>query len=186
MVKLDKIYTRGGDAGITSLGDGARVPKHALRVAAYGAVDEANAAIGVARLHTDGEIDMMLARIQNDLFDLGADLCVPANTGRKPVLRVSKQQVTRLEQEIDRLNEQLQPLSSFILPGGSPPAAYLHMARTVVRRAERIICAFVEEEQLSPPLLAYINRLSDHLFVAARYLNNRGQADVLWDPGKNQ
>jgi len=186
MVKLDKIYTRGGDAGRTSLGDGTRVPKNALRVAAYGAVDEANAAIGLARLHTDGEIDMMLARIQNDLFDLGADLCVPADTGRKTVLRVSKRQVTRLEQEIDRLNEQLQPLSSFILPGGLPSAACLHMARTVVRRAERIICEFVEEEQLSPPLLAYINRLSDHLFVAARYLNNCRQADVLWDPGENQ
>ena len=186
MVKLDKIYTRGGDAGLTSLGDGTRVPKHALRVAAYGAIDEANASIGVARLHTDGKVDSMLAQIQNDLFDLGADLCVPVGEEEKPALRVNEQQVGRLEQEIDLLNAELPPLSSFVLPGGLPPAAYLHMARTSVRRAERLIFELNEEEQLTPQVLAYINRLSDHLFVCARYVNNCGQADVLWEPGKNQ
>ncbi len=186
MVKLDRIYTRGGDAGLTSLGDGTRVPKHALRVAAYGAIDEANASIGGARLHTDGKVDSMLAQIQNDLFDLGADLCVPVGEEENPALRVNEQQVGRLEQEIDLLNAELHPLSSFVLPGGLPPAAYLHMARTSVRRAERLIFELNEEEQLTPQVLAYINRLSDHLFVCARYVNNYGQADVLWEPGKNQ
>ena len=186
MVKLDKIYTRGGDSGLTSLGDGSRVAKHVLRVGACGTIDEANAMIGIARLHTEGEVDAMLARIQNDLFDLGADLCVPGKNRKKTSLRVAEQQVIRLEQEIDRLNKRLQPLSSFILPGGAPASAYLHLARTVVRRAERMICNLVEQEQMALHLRAYINRLSDHLFVVARYLNNHGQSDVLWEPGKNQ
>ena len=186
MVKLDKIYTRGGDAGLTSLGDGSRVPKHVLRVGACGTVDEANGMIGLARLHTEDEVDSMLARIQNDLFDLGADLCIPEKAGQKPSLRITERQVIRLEKEIDHLNKDLQPLSSFILPGGAPASAYLHVARTVVRRAERMICDLFEQQQLSDPLRAYINRLSDHLFVVARYLNNRGQSDVLWEPGKNQ
>lgn len=186
MVKLDKIYTRGGDAGQTSLGDGSRVAKHGARVDAYGTVDEANAVIGLARLHTDGEADAMLARIQNDLFDLGADLCVPVAEGAKPRLRVSDAQVARLEAEIDTLNNELQPLASFILPGGSGAAAHLHLARTVVRRAERLTSALAEVESIGAPSLAYLNRLSDHLFVLARHLNDNGAADVLWKPGENQ
>lgn len=186
MVKLDKIYTRGGDAGQTSLGDGSRVAKHGPRVAAYGTVDEANAVIGLARLHTDGEADAILARVQNDLFDLGADLCVPVNQGGKARLRVSETQVERLEAEIDTLNARLQPLTSFILPGGSPAAAHLHLARTVVRRAERLTSALAENEPIAPTSLAYLNRLSDHLFVLARHLNDDGAADILWKPGENQ
>ena len=186
MVKLDKIYTRGGDSGLTSLGDGSRVPKHALRVGACGSIDEATAMIGIARLHTEGDVDAMLARIQNDLFDAGADICVPGNNRQKPSLRLTERQVARLEQEIDRLNRDLQPLSSFILPGGAPASAYLHLARTVVRRAERLICGLVDQEPMSRNVQTYINRLSDHLFVVARYLNNRGQSDILWEPGKNQ
>lgn len=186
MVKLDKIYTRGGDAGQTSLGDGSRVSKHGSRVAAYGTVDEANAVIGLVRLHTDGEADAVLARIQNDLFDLGADLCVPVAEGAKPRLRVSEAQVERLENEIDTFNAQLEPLTSFILPGGSPAAAHLHLARTVVRRAERLTSALAEHEAIAPASLAYLNRLSDHLFVLARHLNDNGAADVLWKPGENQ
>jgi cob(I)alamin adenosyltransferase len=189
MVKLDKIYTRGGDTGQTSLGDGSRVPKHGLRVEAYGTVDEANAVIGLARLHTDGNADVMLARIQNDLFDLGADLCVPANNdgeGGKSRLRVSAAQAERLEGEIDALNSQLQPLTSFILPGGSAASAHLHHARTVARRAERLACALAETEDLAPAILAYLNRLSDHLFVLARHLNGKGADDVLWQPGENR
>ncbi len=186
MVKLDKIYTRGGDSGQTSLGDGSRVAKHGPRVAAYGTVDEANAVIGLARLHTEGEADAMLARVQNDLFDLGADLCVPVAEGAKARLRVSEAQVERLEGEIDALNARLQPLTSFILPGGSSAAAHLHLARTVVRRAERLTGALSEDEPIAPPSLAYINRLSDHLFVLARHLNDDGAADILWKPGENR
>lgn len=186
MVKLDKIYTRGGDAGQTSLGDGSRVPKHGLRVEAYGTVDEANAVIGLARLSTAGDADAMLSRIQNDLFDLGADLCVPVADGAKPRLRVSDTQVTRLEAEIDDLNADLQPLTSFILPGGTEAAAHLHLARTVVRRAERLASALAEQEPVAPASLAYLNRLSDHLFVLARHLNGKGAGDVLWKPGENQ
>jgi cob(I)alamin adenosyltransferase len=186
MVRLTRIYTRGGDKGKTSLGDGKRVAKHALRVAAYGDVDEANAVIGVARLHTQGEADQMLARIQNDLFDLGADLCTPEGDGSRPALRVDAAQVTRLENEIDAMNAELQPLSSFILPGGSPAAAHLHHARTVVRRAERLVSALTAKESINPQALAYVNRLSDHLFVLARWLNAKGAADVLWVPGENR
>jgi cob(I)alamin adenosyltransferase len=184
MVRLTRIYTRGGDGGETSLGDGSRVKKHALRVEAYGTVDEANAAIGLARLHTAGAADAMLARIQNDLFDLGADLATPV-TGRKApgALRIVAAQVARLEQEIDTLNDELAPLESFVLPGGTPSAAYLHLARTITRRAERLVAALAETEPLDPESLKYLNRLSDHLFVLSRHLNDRGAGDVLWQPG---
>ena len=191
MVRLDRIYTRGGDTGETSLGSGARVAKHDLRVDAYGTVDEANATIGLARLHTGemAEADAMLARIQNDLFDLGADLCTPeddARTERKGALRVTEAQVARLESEIDMLNERLEPLASFVLPGGSPAAAHLHHARTVARTAERLVAALAAREAVNPQAVAYINRLSDHLFVLARHLNDDGRADVLWVPGGNR
>jgi cob(I)alamin adenosyltransferase len=187
MVRLTRIYTRGGDKGETSLGDGARVAKHDPRVAAYGTVDEANASIGLARLHTAGELDAILARVQNDLFDLGADLCRPegGEAGRAP-LRVSEAQVRRLEAEIDGINARLKPLDSFLLPGGSPAAAYLHLARTVARRAEREITALAERDALNPEAVRYINRLSDLLFVLARQANDDGAKDVLWEPGANR
>ncbi len=185
MVRLTRIYTRGGDKGKTSLGDGRRVAKHDLRVEAYGTVDEANAVIGLARLHTTGddEADARLARIQNDLFDLGADLCVPETEGQTGGLRIVQSQIDRLEGEIDAMNAELAPLTSFILPGGSPGAAHLHHARTVTRRAERLICLLAEAEAVNPLAIAYANRLSDHLFVFARHLNQRGTKDVLWVPG---
>jgi cob(I)alamin adenosyltransferase len=187
MVKLTKIYTRGGDAGETSLGGGRRVAKHDLRVAAYGTVDEANAAIGVARLHSSGAADAMLGRIQNDLFDLGADLCTPEDKASKtPALRVTQAQIDRLEREIDAMNEKLAPLNSFVLPGGSEVAALLHVARTVTRRAERLISELATQEKLNPLALKYANRLSDHLFVLARHLNEDGRRDVLWVPGQNR
>jgi cob(I)alamin adenosyltransferase len=187
MVRLTRIYTRGGDAGQTSLGDGARVPKHDPRVAAFGTVDEANAAIGVARLHTSGEADAMLGRIQNDLFDLGADLCTPEEENPAyPPLRMTEAQVERLEREIDAMNETLAPLNSFVLPGGSAAAAYLHVARTVTRRAERLMVELAERERVNPAALRYANRLSDHLFVMSRHLNDDGAADVLWVPGSNR
>jgi cob(I)alamin adenosyltransferase len=187
VVRLTRIYTRGGDGGETSLGSGERVPKHALRVEVYGTVDEANAAIGMARLATSGEADAMLGRIQNDLFDLGADLCTPEGRHRgQQALRVSDFQVERLEREIDALNAHLAPLDSFILPGGGPAAAQVHVARTVVRRAERLLCRLVAEEEINPAALRYLNRLSDHLFVLARHLNDGGRADVLWKPGANR
>tara|TARA_R110002110_G_scaffold125067_10_gene302724 strand:- start:153 stop:716 length:564 start_codon:yes stop_codon:yes gene_type:complete len=187
MVTLDKIYTRGGDAGQTSLGDGKRVDKHSLRVAAYGTSDEANGVIGMARLHSDGEMDAMLSRIQNDLFDLGADLCTPED-GRKAegALRISPEQVVRLEREIDAINVDLAPLKSFILPGGTPLAAHLHLARTIVRRAERIMTELAAIEQINPDVIRYVNRLSDHLFVLARVANDNGRSDVLWQPGANR
>ncbi|MGE5537463.1 MAG: cob(I)yrinic acid a,c-diamide adenosyltransferase [Gemmatimonas sp.] len=181
MVKLTRIYTRGGDKGETSLGDGARISKADLRVEAIGTVDETNAAIGLARLHADGDVDAMLGRIQNDLFDLGADLCVPHGEGER--LRIAASQVARLEREIDALNADLAELNSFVLPGGVPAAAALHFARTVARRAERLIVALAARETLNPQAIAYINRLSDHLFVLARHLNDRGARDVLWKPG---
>lgn len=191
MVKLTRIYTRGGDKGLTSLGDGSRRAKHDLRIAAYGTVDEANAAIGLARLHCRGEdaqaADAMLARIQNDLFDLGADLCTPeAEAPKYPPLRIQQSQVERLEAEIDRMNEKLSPLNSFILPGGSAASAHLHLARTLVRRAERLIAELGEHESLNPAALRYANRLSDHLFVLSRHLNRDGADDVLWVPGANR
>jgi cob(I)alamin adenosyltransferase len=187
VVRLTRIYTRGGDAGETSLGDGARVPKHALRVSAYGTVDEANAAIGIARLHTDPATDEMLGRIQNDLFDLGADLCTPAGGRRNSgALRIVKSQTERLEGEIDGMNASLAPLDSFILPGGSPAAVHLHLARTVVRRAERLVSELAGAEEVNPEALKYLNRLSDHLFVLGRWVNDRGTLDVLWTPGANR
>lgn len=185
MVLLSRIYTKGGDRGQTSLGDGSRVPKHDARVAAYGTVDEANATIGLARLHTEGETDAMLARIQNDLFDLGADLCRPG-TETEGALRIDDAQVLRLEREIDSMNEQLQPLRSFVLPGGTAAAAFLHLARTATRRAERLVVGLAEAEAVNPAAIRYLNRLSDHLFVLSRALNDQGRGDVLWVPGANR
>jgi len=188
MVRLTKIYTRTGDKGTTALGDGARVAKHAIRVEAYGTVDEANAALGLARLYADPAAADMLSRIQNDLFDLGADLCVPIAAGETPgtALRVTPPQVDRLEREIDAMNECMTPLASFILPGGSAASAHLHMARTIVRRAERLVSALSESEPVTSHALIYLNRLSDHLFVLARFANNRGNDDILWKPGTNR
>jgi cob(I)alamin adenosyltransferase len=191
MVQLTRIYTRGGDAGETSLGDGTRVAKHALRVEAYGTVDEANAAVGLCRLHSGNlpETDAMLARIQNDLFDLGADLCTPEDAeraARKGALRILPAQILRLEQEIDALNADLAPLNSFVLPGGSALAAHLHLARTVTRRAERLTTALASAEPVNPEAVKYLNRLSDHLFVLSRHVNDRGAGDVLWVPGANR
>ncbi len=187
MVRLTRIYTRGGDGGETSLGDGARVPKHALRVAAYGTVDEANAAIGIARLHADAAADDMLGRIQNDLFDLGADLCTPED-GRRAAgaLRIAAAQVERLEHEIDAMNAALRPLDSFILPGGTSAAAHLHLARTIIRRAERLVSELARIEPVNPEAFKYLNRLSDHLFVLGRRVNDGGASDVLWRPGANR
>jgi cob(I)alamin adenosyltransferase len=187
MVVLNRIYTRTGDKGETALGDGTRLPKHALRISAYGTVDEANAAIGLARLHVEGEIDAMLARIQNDLFDLGADLCVPESGKRgTAALRIIDSQVDRLEREIDAMNAELNPLTSFVLPGGTPAAAYLHLARTIVRRAERLMVELSETEKIGSAAVKYVNRLSDHLFVASRFANDKGAKDVLWTPGANR
>jgi len=184
MVKLTRIYTRGGDKGKTSLGDGSRVPKQSLRVEAFGTVDEANAAIGLARLHISGDENAMLARIQNDLFDLGADLCTPeSGTRAAGALRIVAAQVKRLETEIDAMNAALAPLNSFVLPGGTPAAASLHLARTVTRRAERLVCALAAAETVNPEAVKYLNRLSDHLFVLGRRLNGNGAQDVLWQPG---
>jgi len=186
MVSLDRIYTRGGDGGETSLGDGRRVPKHALRVEVMGDVDEASAMIGLARLHVDGDPDLRetLMRIQNDLFDVGADLCVPdfPDVGRSR-LRVVAGQVERLEREIDAMNARLAPLKSFILPGGRPLAAALHAARAVVRRAERRACELARAETVNLEVVRYLNRLSDHLFVAARRANGDGADDTTWIPG---
>jgi cob(I)alamin adenosyltransferase len=192
MVKLNKIYTKTGDAGTTGLGTGKRVRKDDQRIAAYGTVDETNAALGMVRIHLAGHqgLDAKLGRIQNDLFDLGADLCVP-DSGEKPAfepLRVTADQVQRLEDEIDEMNAELKPLKSFVLPGGSPASAALHVARTVCRRAEREMVALVaiEGEPVSEAALKYVNRLSDFLFVAGRYVNDRGKSDILWVPGQNR
>ncbi|GGX94907.1 cob(I)yrinic acid a,c-diamide adenosyltransferase [Litchfieldella qijiaojingensis] len=187
MVKLNKIYTRTGDKGDTGLGDGSRVPKHDLRVEAYGTVDETNAALGLAQLHAEGELHQVLARIQNDLFDVGADLCTPEQDASKhPPLRVAASQVDYLEERIDALNEHLASLRSFILPGGTPLAAHLHLARTIARRAERLIARLMETQPVNPEVLRYMNRLSDLLFVAARTANANGADDVLWVPGANR
>jgi cob(I)alamin adenosyltransferase len=193
MVVLSKIYTKTGDKGTTALGSGERVAKHSLRIAAYGTVDETNASIGMVRVHlgsADPAVDDKLVRIQNDLFDLGADLCVP-DRGQKleyEPLRITDAQVQRLEAEIDEMNSELKPLRSFVLPGGSPAAAALHMARTISRRAERLMVELASDpgEPVSAPALKYINRLSDFLFVASRYVNDRGKSDVLWVPGQNR
>ena len=192
MVKLNKIYTKTGDDGTTGLVSGPRRTKDDLRVEAYGTIDEANSAIGLARLHTTSlpELDGMLMLIQNDLFDLGADLATP-DTGEPPAyepLRIVETQVDRVERDIDQLNAALEPLKSFILPGGSPAAAHLHLARTIARRAERLMVALArtDGEIVSEAAMKYVNRLSDFLFVAARHANARGHADVLWVPGKNR
>jgi cob(I)alamin adenosyltransferase len=189
MVVLNRIYTRTGDDGTTALGSGERRKKYDLRIACYGTIDETNAAIGVVRLHTmhDHEIEPMLARIQNDLFDLGADLCLPGPR-KDSGLTVTDAQVTRLESEIDRLNADLAPLRSFVLPGGTPAAAHLHVARTVCRRAERLMAELADQpgEHVSVVALKYTNRLSDFLFVASRRANQKGTGDVLWVPGQNR
>jgi cob(I)alamin adenosyltransferase len=190
MVVLNRIYTRTGDDGTTSLGSGERRPKFDLRITAYGTVDETNAAIGIARLHLSArpDIDTMLGMIQNDLFDLGADLAVPQREDRAERLRVVATQVERLERDIDSLNADLSPLTSFILPGGTPAAAYLHLARTICRRAERIMVELAANpvEPVSDAAIQYINRLSDFLFVASRAVNDNGAGDVLWVPGQNR
>jgi len=191
MVVLSKIYTRTGDDGTTALGSGRRVAKFDLRVECYGTLDETNATIGLARLHTrsDQALDAMLARIQNDLFDLGAELCYPDESkDARGRLSVSDAQVERLEGEIDTLNRELQPLRSFVLPGGTPAASFLHLARTISRRAERLMVALAARpnEPVGGSALRYINRLSDFLFVAARYANDKGRSDVLWVPGQNR
>ncbi|MFV0335271.1 MAG: cob(I)yrinic acid a,c-diamide adenosyltransferase [Tropicimonas sp.] len=187
MVVLNKIYTRTGDGGDTALGNGTRVAKHSLRVEAYGTVDECNATLGLARLHADGEMAVRLAAIQNDLFDLGADLCRPEMErdaqAEYPPLRMIGAQVERLEAEIDAMNADLAPLRSFILPGGSPLAAHLHLCRTVSRRAERRAVELASAEPVNPAAVKYLNRLSDWFFVAARVANGNGAADVLWVPG---
>jgi len=194
MVVLNRIYTRTGDDGTTSLGSGARRKKYDLRVAAYGTVDEVNAVIGLVRLHTSGDpaldaaLDTALGRIQNDLFDVEADLCLAEKGPGGARLTVTDAQVAWLEGEIDRLNAELEPLKSFILPGGSPASAYLHLARTVCRRAERIMVELKDQpgEGVSEPSLKYVNRLSDYLFVAGRHANDKGAGDVLWAPGQNR
>jgi len=187
VVKLNKIYTRTGDNGSTGLVDASRCLKDDLRVEAYGTVDETNATIGIARLYTinaAGILDSMLIRVQNDLFDLGADIATSKDSDKKTVsLRVTEKQVQRLENEIDDMNAHIQPLKSFVLPGGRSASAYLHLARTVARRAERIIVALHNREKINLFTLQYINRLSDFLFVAARFTNGKGQGDVLWVPG---
>jgi cob(I)alamin adenosyltransferase len=185
MVRIDRVVTRGGDAGETSLGDGARLRKDAPRIEAIGAVDETNAAIGVLRLTTRDapDVDAMLARVQNDLFDVGADLSVPGEGGNR--LRLTDVPVDRLEAEIDAMNASQPKLTSFILPGGNPGAAYAHMARTVARRAERAVVRLAADEAVTPALIRYLNRLSDHLFVLARALNDNGAGDILWVPGGN-
>jgi cob(I)alamin adenosyltransferase len=185
MVFLSRIYTKAGDTGETGLGDGSRVPKDARRVTAYGEVDELNAVLGLVVADT-GETSGFLQSVQNDLFDVGADLCIPPATGETAKsLRIRPEQVTRLEREIDRLNERLEPLQSFVLPGGSLVSAWLHLARTVCRRAERSVVTLMRTESVNPNVLIYLNRLSDLLFVMARVANNDGQGDVLWEPGKN-
>jgi len=186
VVQLTRIYTKGGDKGRTSLASGKRVPKHAARVEAYGAVDEAGAVIGLARLEAT-DYDALLLRIQNDLFDLGADLATPeVEAPPHPPLRIVAAQTLALEKEIDRFNAELQPLKSFVLAGGTPGAARLHLARTVVRRAERRATALAAAEPINPEAIRYLNRLSDLLFVLARHANAKGTADVLWVPGQNR
>ena len=190
MVVLNKIYTKTGDDGETALGDGSRVAKHSMRVTAYGTVDELNATLGIARLEANDEMSAHLARIQNDLFDLGADLCTPnieKDAERPyPALRIVEAQVTRLEKEIDKMNADLEPLRSFILPGGTALSAHLHMCRTVCRRAERHCVELATMESVNPLAVKYLNRLSDWFFVAGRVANEGGKADILWTPGANR
>lgn len=184
MVRIDRVITRGGDSGETSLGDGTRLWKSSLRVEAYGTVDEANAAIGLLRLHCMGEDDAMLARVQNDLFDVGADLCVPGEAGDR--LRLTDAPSLRLEAEVAEMNEKLPRLTSFVLPGGTPAAAHAHLARTITRRAERRVVALAQAEPVNPAVVRYLNRMSDHLFVLGRRLNENAARDVLWVPGANR
>lgn len=190
MVVLNKIYTKTGDHGETALGNGTRVAKHSMRVTAYGTVDETNATVGLARLHAEGDLDAKLAMIQNDLFDLGADMCRPDMEkdaeAEYPPLRMSDTQVSRLEDEIDAMNDALEPLRSFILPGGSSLAAHLHLCRTVSRRAERLAVELATMESVNPSAVKYLNRLSDWFFVASRIANSDGKDDVLWVPGANR
>ncbi|MCV6598190.1 MAG: cob(I)yrinic acid a,c-diamide adenosyltransferase [Mangrovicoccus sp.] len=190
MVVLNKIYTKTGDAGETALGNGSRVAKYTLRVTAYGTVDELNATVGLARLHAEGETNAWLGAIQNDLFDLGADLCRPDmerdHEAEYPPLRMAPTQVSRLEAEIDKMNSALSPLRSFILPGGSPLSAHMHLCRTVARRAERFSVELATIESINPAAVQYLNRLSDWFFVAARVANGNGQDDILWTPGANR
>lgn len=190
MVVLNKIYTRTGDGGETALGNGMRVKKYSLRVTAYGTADELNSALGVARLHCEGNFDNMLSRIQNDLFDLGADLCRPDmekdNEAEYSPLRMVNSQVKRLEEEIDAMNRELLPLNSFVLPGGSGLSAHLHICRTVARRTERLCVELATNETVNPEAIKYLNRLSDWFFVAARTANNNGKDDILWVPGANR
>jgi len=186
VVKLTKIYTRGGDKGETSLGDGSRVRKDHPRIAAIGAVDEANSTIGIARLHASEEAEQSLSRIQNDLFDLGADLATPKKESGEDALRISNDQVNWLEAEIDLMNADLAPLDSFILPGGSAASSHLHLARAIARRAEGLTVSLSATEPINEAALKYLNRLSDYLFVLARYLNEKGAKDILWVPGKNR
>jgi len=190
MVVLNKIYTKTGDAGETALGNGDRVAKHSMRVTAYGTVDELNATLGLARLHADGDVDDALSRVQNDLFDLGADLCRPDmskdDEAGYPVLRMSEEQTKRLESEIDAMIARLEPLRSFILPAGSGLASHLHLSRTVARRAERLAVELAGKEEVNATAVTYLNRLSDWLFCAARIANDEGRADVLWQPGANR
>ena len=186
MVLLTQIYTRGGDQGKTSLGSGERRSKFEGRIEALGDVDEANAALGLVRLHFKEQHDIeTVARLQNDLFDVGADLCMPQDHEKKTTLRILPRHILRLEQEIDHMNNYLAPLNSFILPGGSSASAYLHLARTIVRRAERSVCQVAEHEDVNSHLISYLNRLSDHLFVFARCANDQGRQDILWQPGVN-
>lgn len=186
MVQLTRIYTRGGDQGKTSLGTGERVSKYDLRIETIGEVDEANAALGLVATLAEGEIQELITHIQNDLFDVGADLCVPVREGDKPRLRINEKQVAYLENQIDFYNEKLLPLNSFILPGGSELAARLHLARAVVRRAERKVCHLADMDSINLLLIQYINRLSDLLFVLTRVANDCGEKDVLWRPGQSQ
>jgi len=186
MVKLNKIYTKTGDRGQTGLSDGSRVAKFSLRIVAIGAVDETNSAIGVARIDAENDYDAMLSRIQNDLFDLGADLSMPEDGKTEDRLRIAPAQVERLEREIDAMNASLAPLKSFVLPGGTALASHLHLARAIARRAERAIVELAARETINEAAIHYANRLSDHLFVMARAANNDGMGDVLWVPGKNR
>lgn len=187
MVRLDRIYTKTGDAGTTALGDGIRVPKTNLRVEAYGTVDELNSVIGLATLHCTGAIKVLLRSVGNDLFDVGADLCVPPSDKpyAKKALRIVPAQVARLEGLIDTYNAKLKPLNSFTLPGGTPAASWCHLGRTVCRRAERRVAALMEKETVNPDVMRYLNRLSDLLYVLTRFINGRGNHDVLWVPGQN-
>ena len=184
MVKLNKIYTKIGDKGSTQLGDGKMVNKNSLRVDAYGSVDEANATIGLSILRTNIKIKKILKIVQNDLFDLGADLCIPDKKNTQK-LKITKDRIDYIEEKIDNFNKELSSLNSFILPGGSESSTYLHIARTVTRRAERKIVALSKKEKINPIAIIYLNRLSDLLFVLARYTNNKGKKDILWKPGKN-